>query len=518
MKERFTRLYQRAKAYFAKPLSLTLFALVLSAITLVLFHKPLFDYVTQHIESDFNGTLILATIFIAILAANFLLYYLLLYLGRIVGRIIIGLLFIGNGMCLYFINSYEVLITSDMMGNFFNTRSSEAAGFVSANGIMLLIAVGLLPALYTIFRRVNFGSFPRFLINIAVSVVALIGVAASNINNILWIDQNATCLGSLIMPWSYTVNTARYFYQQYLLNREEIKLPDATITNQEREVVVLVIGESARRDHFSLYGYSRETNPLLKGDSVVTLKANASATFTTDAVKAILDYKQTEELYEILPNYLHRTGVDVVWRSTNWGEPPVHIDNYYNLAALKKRYPEANGKYDGILIEGLKEEIEACEGPKVLIVLHTSTSHGPEYYAKYPEEFNQFTPVCTTVEMSKADRKELNNAYDNTILYTDYLLHSVIETLRDIEGCRSTMIYISDHGESLGEGNRYMHGLPMMVAPKEQTEIPFIVWCSDGEQRIKPLKSVGHHHIFHSVLNFLHIDSPIYNESKNIFE
>ncbi len=154
----------------------------------------------------------------------------------------------------------------------------------------------------------------------------------------------------------------------------------------------------------------------------------------------------------------------------------------------------------------------------MLIVLHTSTSHGPEYYAKYPAEFNQFTPVCTTVEMSKADRKELNNAYDNTILYTDYLLHSVIETLRDIEGCRSTMIYISDHGESLGEGNRYMHGLPMMVAPKEQTEIPFIVWCSDGEQRIKPLKSVGHYHIFHSVLNFLHIDSPIYNESKNIFE
>ena len=120
--------------------------------------------------------------------------------------------------------------------------------------------------------------------------------------------------------------------------------------------------------------------------------------------------------------------------------------------------------------------------------------------------------------MSKADRKELNNAYDNTILYTDYLLHSVIEVLREIDDARSTMIYISDHGESLGEDNLYMHGLPMMIAPKEQLNIPFIVWCSDREQKIKPLSKVGHYHVFHSVLNFLHIESPIYNESRNIFE
>lgn len=90
-----------------------------------------------------------------------------------------------------------------------------------------------------------------------------------------------------------------------------------------------------------------------------------------------------------------------------------------------------------------------------------------------------FSPVCTTVEMSKADPKELMNAYDNTIVYTDYLIHSVIEILRGIPQRRSCVIFVSDHGESLGEGNLYMHGVPILVAPKEQIEIPFIVWTSD---------------------------------------
>ena len=518
MKEFFVNLYALAKAHFAKPLSITWFCLILSVATLLIYHFPFFNYVTDNIESDWNGTLIFTTMVVAMLAVNFLFYGLLLYLCRIVGRGLIALLFVGNAISLYFINTYKVLITSDMMGNVFNTRFSEASGFFSTSAVMYVIFLGLLPAAYVILRKVNYGSFRRFLLSTVLSIMAIAGVAAANLSNILWIDYHATCIGSLIMPWSYTVNTGRYFYQQYLLNRDEILLPDATITTEDREVVVLVIGESARRDHFSLYGYSRQTNPLLERDSVTTLVAEASATFTTDGVKAIVDHKATDDLYEILPNYLHRMGVDVVWRSTNWGEPPLHIEKEYNHSALKSRYPDANGKYDGILLEDLKEEIEACESNKVLIVLHTSTSHGPEYYDKYPSEFKKFTPVCTTVEMSKADRKELNNAYDNTILYTDYLLHSVIEVLREIDDARSTMIYISDHGESLGEDNLYMHGLPMMIAPKEQLNIPFIVWCSDREQKIKPLSKVGHYHVFHSVLNFLHIDSPIYNESHNIFK
>jgi lipid A ethanolaminephosphotransferase len=320
------------------------------------------------------------------------------------------------------------------------------------------------------------------------------------------------------MPWSYTVNTFRYYSAEKKRNAKEILLPDAEIVTDSRDVCVLIIGESARRDHFSLYGYERQTNPFTAKDSVTALIADAAATYTTAGVKAILSHEPSNKLYEILPNYMYRAGVDVTWRTSNWGEPPVHIEKYHKVKDLKARYPEADDRYDGILLEGLKEDILASDKAKTLVVIHTNTSHGPTYFKKYPSEFEEFTPVCTTVEMSKADTQELMNAYDNSIIYTDWLIHSVIETLKEIPDVRSCMMYVSDHGESLGENNLYMHGVPMSMAPAEQVEIPFIVWDSDENTSIKNLEKVGQYHVFHSIMNFLGIESPIYDEEKNIFE
>ena len=246
--------------------------------------------------------------------------------------------------------------------------------------------------------------------------------------------------------------------------------------------------------------------------------ANSAATYTTAAVKAILDHKETGKLYEILPNYLYRNGADVVWRSYNWGQPPLHIKKYITHKGLAKQFPDADARYDGLLLEGLEEEIMACENNKQLIVLHCSTSHGPTYNKKYPAEFEKFTPVCTTVEISTADKQELLNAYDNTILYTDYLVHSVIEILKQIPDRRCCMMFVSDHGESLGEDNLFMHGMPKSVAPKEQFEIPFIVWHNDSTTRTKELEEVEQYYVFHSVMNWLGMTSDIYNENMNIFE
>jgi lipid A ethanolaminephosphotransferase len=301
------------------------------------------------------------------------------------------------------------------------------------------------------------------------------------------------------------------------MNQKEILLPDATIRNNEREACVLIIGESARSANFSIYGYDRPTTPLIEQDSVVALKAESAATYTTAGVKAIIDHKPSNTLYEILPNYLYRTGVDVVWRTNNWGEPPLHIDHVEKVKDLKAKYPEAAAEYDGILLEGLGELIASSDKSKVFIVIHTSTSHGPTYYKKYPAEFERFTPVCTTVEMAEADHQELINAYDNTILYTDYLVHTVIEQLRTLDEWRSTMIFVSDHGESLGENNLYMHGMPKSMAPAEQFDIPFIVWHSDSERTIKSIECAEQYHVFHTTLRSLSIESEIYNPEYDIF-
>lgn len=496
--------------------SLTRVASVLSLFTLVAYHRPFFRLVLDNLEGGFNGVMIAGGLVVVMLALNFLVYYLLLFLGRFVGKCLLAFTLIGNALSLYFINTYQVLITDKMMGNVFNTRYSEASGFFSWDAVWYLLFLGVVPCIYLFARRVDYGSRRRFLTRTGAALALSLAVALINMQNWPWIDRHAPKIGSLIMPWSYVVNSVRYYNSERKRNRKEIPLPDARIATDSCDVCVLVIGESARRANFSLYGYGRPTNPLLERDSVTALMADAAATYTTAGVKAILDHKPTNKLYEILPNYLYRNGVDVVWRSANWGEPPLHIDKHYGTRELKARYPEADDRYDGILLAGLRDEILSSDKDKLLIVLHTSTSHGPTYYKKYPAGFEVFKPVCTTVEMSKADPGELMNAYDNTIVYTDYLIHSVIEILRDVPR-RSCLIFVSDHGESLGEGNLYMHGVPMLVAPKEQIEIPFLVWTSDGELKADAGKQVGQYHVFHSILRFLGIDSPVYDESLDIF-
>ena len=197
----------------------------------------------------------------------------------------------------------------------------------------------------------------------------------------------------------------------------------------------------------------------------------------------------------------------------------MHIDKYIDHNGLADKYPGADRKYDGVLLSGLADEIRESDKDKLLIVLHCSTSHGPKYFDKYPAEFNRFTPVCTNVEVSSADKEGLVNAYDNTILYTDYLVHSVIETLRQVSDRRCCMIYVSDHGESLGENDLFMHGtMPRSLAPRQQFEIPFIVWENDSATRTKDLSRVEQFHVFHSVMNWLGMESPIYNEERNVFE
>lgn len=491
--------------------------MILSAFTLAAYHIPFFRLVLDKIEGGFNGVLITAGLAVLMLALNHFFYYLVLYTGRFVGRCILAFTFVADAISLYFINSYEVLITDSMMGNVFNTQFSEASGFFSLAAVLYVLFLGVIPCIFIFAAKTDFGSFKRFMANIGLALGLAAGIAFVNIQNWPWIDRNSTELGSLLMPWSYTVNTVRFYNGEKKRNQKEILLPDAQISNDSKDVCILIIGESARRDHFSLYGYEKPTNPLLEEDDVTALIANSAATYTTAGVKAILDHQPTGKLYEILPNYMYRTGVDVIWRTSNWGEPPVHIEKYHTVRDLKKMYPDADDRYDGILLTGLKEEIMSSEKDKILVILHTNTSHGPTYNKKYPTEFERFTPVCTTVEMSKANPQELMNAYDNSVLYTDYLIHSAIEILKEIPDRRACMLYVSDHGESLGEGNLYMHGVPMSIAPKEQVEIPFIVWTSEDAAEIKELDEVGQYHVFHSVMDFLGVESPVFDEDKNIF-
>jgi len=406
-----------------------------------------------------------------------------------------------------------------MIGNILNTNFEESSNFFSFKLLLYFLFFGILPSIFIYSAKIQKVSVKKFFVKSGINLLLIVLIVVANASNVLWIDKNSKVVGGLAMPWSYVVNTPLFYIHEAKKNRKEILLPDATILNNEKTVVVLVIGESARRANFSLYGYAKNTNPLLsKTENVFTFDATSCATYTTAGLKCILEHENTNELFEILPNYLNRNDIDVIWRTTNWGEPPVHIDNYKKREDLFSICQGEGCNYDEILISGLKSEIEASKKNKIFVVLHTSTSHGPTYSKKYPQQFEIFKPVCNSVEVANCTHVELINAYDNTILYTDYILSNVIETLKEFPEIKSSMIYVSDHGESLGENNLYMHGVPMSLAPKEQYEIPFIVWVSEGSKSLKKNKALTQNHVFHSVMNFLGISSSIYNEDLNIYK
>ena len=506
-----------------KKITLFTFSCIVSLWTLLIYNIPFFHFVAQNSETSLGEKLFLLTCLVVVmLVLNFMLTYLAMWLLRLVGRIFLAVFSVINATAFYFIINYHAFINATTIENVFNTRYVEASAFFNWWMFLFIFVFGLLPALYCIFQPVILGSAKKMGAYCGGSLVVILVIAAMNISQTLWISQHDTELGGLLQPWSYVVNIGRVLSSQHDEQVEEIKLPDGKITDHEKAVVVLVIGESARKANFQLYGYPRATNPLLsRQDSLHVYPANSYATYTTAGTKAILEPKNTDELYEVLPNYAFRTGVDVSWRTSNWGEPPIHIDEYLTNEQLGQQYPGKYIYHDAILLEGLRQRIESSAKPKVLIVLHTSTSHGPKYVDKYPSRFEAFRPVAQNVEEGEKHPERLVNAYDNTILYTDYLLDSLITTLRSMTDWNSAMLFVSDHGESLGENKVFMHGLPMKLAPKVQYEIPFLVWTSPGFRRYKPASQLppvlDQHYVFHSVLNLLSIQTPAYDATHDLF-
>lgn len=505
---------------FKNNLKITHFVLLMSALNFIFFHLPFFTFVFDNVDyKSLNGVVLVASLVILMLVLNAFVLYLIFFLSRIVGKALLVFFFLGSALAVYFINTYSVIIDETMVGNILNTNYAESSSFFSFKLVLYVVLLGILPSIYIIKVKIINVKLKRFLITSSLSLLFIVVLIFANASNWLWIDKNSKTLGGLAMPWSYTVNFTRFYIHQQQENKKEILLPDAKILDNKKSVVVLVIGESARNQNFSLSGYHKNTNPLLsKIPNLYHFDATSCSTYTTAGVKCLLEHKNTGDLYEILPNYLFRNDVDVIWRTSNWGEPPVHIKEYEKAEQLALNCKGDGCNYDEVLLTGLKDRISASKKDKIFVVLHTSTSNGPTYSKKYPAQFESFSPVCNSVELGKCSKEELINAYDNTIVYTDYILNRLIEDLKELKEYDSAMLFVSDHGESLGENNLYMHGLPMSIAPKEQYDIPFIVWVSDSSKELKANKTLTQNHVFHSVLKFLNIQSPIYDENMDIFK
>jgi len=500
---------------------------------LVVFQGPLWSYATTRIESS-NLQLVSLQILQMCLFASLLL--LIAGLSVRLMKALASVLLITNAVALYFMHSYQIEIDLTMITNILATNTGQASELWHWMIGAYALVLGVIPALLIWMIPVR---SPKRMFRVLTSVAifaSFIGWALATAATWPWYDQNSTRMGARILPWSYIVNTGRFYNKQSSANREQVLLPDATFLSEptdKKEIVVLVLGEAARAANFSLLGYERETNAFTADKDLLVLPVGQScATFTIGSMACVLTHEGSEApmrtTFEPLPSYMTRHGVHTIWHTNGGGTPPFNADRLMTarqLAAECEGDDCPSGRLDGAVFHNLDQLLTETDAQRIFLVLHQSGSHGPRYFQKYPPELEAFTPVCETVQMRECSYEQLVNAYDNTVYYTDFLLASLIDQLQNVPNANTMMMYVSDHGQSLGENGLYLHGTPNVVAPAVQRDVPFLVWMSDGYKELRGIdyadvqqnESFPHDFPFHSVMGAFGMRSDIYKPEFDIF-
>ncbi len=448
----------------------------------------------------------------------------------------------------YFINEYGIVIDAEMIRNIAHTDTREAYDLLTGKLFLYVFCLGLLPALVLCILPITYRPFWQDLwfkakaAAVALPLVALIMLPLTG-TALSFFRENRILL-RIVTPLNYLTAIVAYSRGFFGVDAATAAKPfgeDAHkgavwVTRAEKTLTVLVIGETARAQNFSLNGYERETNPLLsKMPGLINYtQVHSCGTATAQSVPCMFSGQgragyQRAGAQEGLLHILQRAGFSVLWRENQGGCAGVCKGVPTELVGGgDRKLFELGESLDENLLVDLNERIDAMPGDGV-IVLHMMGSHGPAYYKRYPAAFERFRPACQDSQFSRCQRAEIVNSYDNTLVYTDHVLAKLIELLamRDRGGLPTAMIYVSDHGESLGEGNVYLHGLPYALAPDVQKHVPMLMWLSPklqtelrvnasclGRRRHEP---VSHDNFFHSVLGLLDVQTRAYDVRLDIF-
>lgn len=458
---------------------------------------------------------------------------------------ILIVLLIASSMAAYFMDTYHIVIDHAMIRNAIETDTHEAGDLISLKMIGYLLFLGMLPAIGLWRTTIVYKPFYREL----VSRVKLIGLLTTVLLVSLYLQSAATAsffrehksirLYSNPANYIYALGREVQYQRNSMIARNNTLTSvgeDAKILNKgsHRKLVMMVVGETARADRFSLNGYTLKTNPLLEKLDVISFSnVTSCATSTAISVPCMFSIEgeasfdaASASLKENVLDILKRVGAHVLWRDNNSSSKGVADRVTYQdyRSASANTVCDVECRDEGMLV-GLQAYIDGQEKGDIVIVLHQMGNHGPAYYKRYPKEFEIFKPTCQTNELAACSSAEINNAYDNAILYTDYFLDKVVELLKkNEEKFDVSMLYASDHGESLGENNIYLHGLPNFIAPRTQRHVPMIMWVGkdrDGSNRIanigaKKDQPLSHDTISHTLLGLLEVETRVYNEQLDL--
>jgi len=462
-----------------------------------------------------------------------------------------GALLVFSAVTSYFMLDYGVLIDVGMVRNTLQTDAAEAGDLVTLRCIGFVALLGVLPALLVAFTCIRYApARSELMLRAKVVAVALaVGALAAwpaygelsivvRENRALKYMTNPVCPILALVKYARTEGAAQSVTLQRIAadaRRAVVAGGAASGAPDKRRVVVFVLGETAKASHFSLNGYTRDTNPELAARGVLNFpQVMSCGTSTAESVPCMFSslgrkkYERGEAPgRENLLDVLQQVGISVLWRDNNSGCKGVCERVPFESVNGPESLRQGDEYLDEALLTGLQEHLARTAGD-LFIVLHQKGSHGPAYFKRSPPAFKRFLPECSLTELQDCPRDELVNAYDNTILYTDHVLGLMIDFLAaQSADSQVAMLYVSDHGESLGENGIYLHGFPYWLAPDEQKHVPMVFWASpdflagQGLQHSDLIalaaRDYSHDNVFHTVLGLFGIEASVYEPALDIF-
>ena len=447
----------------------------------------------------------------------------------------------------YYMDNLGVFIDREMIQNVMVTTMTESKHLITPSFVIHVLIFGVLPALVVLAIRLKkqtkLATFGGPIVVSFVSALLTVGLLFTDFKTYSSVLRDRQNFMGSYQPGAPIVGTVRYANMMRKtintvvqpLGEDAVK--GASYANaQTASLTILVIGETARAQNFSLNGYGVDTNPELAKLPILNF-SEVSSCGTSTAVSLpcmFSNFERSDYSYEKgvsnqnVLDVLSHAGLAVEWWDYNTGHKGI-ADRIPSVSFAGEAIPEfcrAGECDDGIFLEKLKAFASEITQDTVL-VFHQIGTHGPAYYLRYPPEFEKFKPACRTAEFKRCTPQEIVNAYDNTIAYTDKVLAETISFLQTQKNLNTSLLYVSDHGESLGEGGLYLHGTPYFMAPAEQTKIPMILWMSDGfEQQFALQKecladkrgsALTHDNFFHSILGMLDVETQERDPYLDIF-
>lgn len=491
--------------------------------------------------SRVSGWLFIAALFVSISALHFVL--LSIFINRWTLRWLLPILFLATSFAVYFMGRYGVYLDPSMIRNVVATDVGEASDLLAWSMLPYILGFGVLPVF--LLSRLNIELLPirraffRRLGWMGLAIVIGVGAVLLVFQEMASTMRNDKALRYLITPANYLYSTARVFAGQ-ARNVDSIIQPvgeDARLgprmsSAKKPVALVFVLGETVRAANWGLSGYARQTTPQLAQLDVINFgNVTSCGTNTETSVPCMFSAWGRREYNErrirnseSLLNVVNRAGFRVIWLDNQSGCKGVCRGVEYarpDSPALCK-----DGEcMDEALVESLKATLSETRG-NVMVVMHQMGNHGPAYYKRYPEQFKAFEPACALSDLAQCPREHIVNAYDNAILYTDHVVASTVKHLQALDSHSTALIYVSDHGESLGEDGLYLHGIPYMIAPDVQTHVPMLMWLSSDYQKALAVdqgcmkrraeQPASHDHLFHSVLGMLDISTAAYRPEQDL--